>query len=138
MSPSFPSPDLFGKQWKRGTKWKIKRRGVREGCLDWEQSRTGTGGKADICLLVRRKAEARSALERGTYSATPWGSGTQVFLVTGKGSAESFVWLLRRLGAWKEDPARSLLAPKVSLVLYEVAKWEKKDSRTGEGDLAGI
>lgn len=96
------------------------------------------GGKADICLLVRRKAEARSALERGTYSATPWGSGTQVFLVTGKGSAESFVWLLCRLGAWKEDPARSLLAPEVSLVLYEVAKWEKKDSRTGEGDLAGI
>lgn len=96
------------------------------------------GEKADICLLLRSKAEARSARERGAYSATPWGSGTQVFLVTLKCSAESFVWLLRRLGAWKEDPAGSLLAPEVSMVLYEIAKWEKKDSRTGEGDLAGI
>lgn len=56
------------------------------------------GKKAAFCLLIRRKTEVGSTLERGAYSATPRGSQTQVFLVIRECSAEnsSLGWGLGR------------------------------------------
>lgn len=123
--------------WQAMEKWE-KMENPKKGCLRGMRLRTIKNGykgkKAAICLLVRRKAEAGSALERGQ----PGGLRTQVFLVTLKCSAES--WCDSCLG-WELETKTlqgHCLPREVSLVLYEVAKGEKKDSRTGEGDLAGI